>query len=84
MRTAREEAIVPYNQDSAVLCTCGTLLRFGQLIVGEGNTGVGAKGSSWKSTYYHCPDCNRVVVYDPGDGYASARLVNGTTVGKQQ
>lgn len=58
---------------------CHRVRFFDELKDRPGNSGPKPEGGTWNSTYYHCPDCNRVLVFDPGDG-SPMRVTGGILV----
>lgn len=55
---------------------CNTRKPFQELVATPGNHFPGIAGIECTTTYYHCPECNQVVVFRRGDGSPDELVVN--------
>lgn len=69
-----KESFDIYSKNDIFFC-CHRVLSFERLKVNEGPELINPKGGVWRTVYYCCPVCNRVLVYDRADGIHPLEVV---------
>lgn len=73
-----QESYQIYDAGHLIVCDCGRLCTFDQLVPGEIQEIPNPSCISCHSRHYHCPNCELVLVYDRGDK-SPLELVHGSS-----
>ena len=73
-----EEIYRVYDPSQLIICSCGRVCAFGELVPGETQEVPHPSHVISRLRHYFCPNCELVLVYDRGDK-SPLELVHGSS-----